>query len=125
MSRKYRGQRWIRIGLRTVHIAAASVVGGGAFYGHPANGWAGLLVASGGAIVLDDVYKYGGDYFRYLQSWAVIVKLVLLWIGLVSGSLLFCLALALVIGSVVSHAPGYVRQHAFWGPNGPCADKER
>ncbi|MCO4746969.1 MAG: hypothetical protein KC912_19380 [Proteobacteria bacterium] len=83
-----------------------------------------LVMLSGGALVGDDLYRYGVDLIRYLQFWAVVVKLVLLLVALSlpawgGQAVLF----ALVIGSVISHAPGRIRQAALIGAPGPCATR--
>jgi hypothetical protein len=112
-------RRAVRIILRTGHIAA--VVG---VVGSLENrvAWAGLLLASGGGIALLDLERHGADLFRYLQGQAVLAKLALLALGiLVPWMLMPALWACLVIGAVISHAPGSIRQHTLWGPKGPCA----
>lgn len=116
MGKHYRGQRLVRITARTVHIGAAAVVLGAAVWGHDALEWGGVLMASGLVIVADDVVKHGRSYLRYAQSWAVLAKLVLLAIGLAWPVILVpCLVGALVVGSLISHAPGAIRHFPVWG----------
>ncbi len=116
-------RRYVRISIRTLHIAAAVGVLGGALYGEWPRVWIVLLFVSGVALAIDDFVKYGVDFFRYVQGWAAIVKLACLIVGLAVADLLVPLCwIALVIGSVISHAPGRLRQHAIWGKQGPCAE---
>ena len=109
--------------MRTLHIAAAVGVLGGALYGAWPRVWFVLLFASGIGLAIDDVIKSGIDFFRYVQGWAAIIKLACLIVGLAVPATLVPLCwIALVLGSIVSHAPGRLRQFAFWGKQGPCAE---
>ena len=122
---RYPGQRWVRIALRTLHIAAAAMVIGAAVHDGAYGPWPDLLALSGLAIVADELYKGGLDWIRYLHAWVVIGKVGLAVYGALHlEHLLPCLFAALVLGSVISHAPGKVRQFAFWGEPGPCARKD-
>lgn len=126
MSRHYPGQRSLRIAARTVHLGAM------AFVMVPALARAAvspdavaILVLSGGALVADDFYRYGVDLFRYAQFWAVVGKVALLLVALsVPGWAGQAMLMALVVGSVISHAPGKVRQAAVIGKPGPCATRD-
>lgn len=98
---------------------------GGFLYGAQPAGSLVLLLVSGGVIVADDLYKYGIDWLRFVQGWAVLLKMVLLIIALVLPSLAVPgLVAAIIVGGVVSHAPGKVRQAALWGTPGPCARRD-
>ncbi len=114
--------RWLRIALRTGHLGAVALLIGAATFGQPTEPWLTLTLLSGLSLVAADVAKGGADYFRYLQSWAILAKLLLLVIACVWPPFLVpALWCALIIGSVISHAPGRVRQRALWGESGPCA----
>jgi hypothetical protein len=120
--KRYAGQRVLHIAVRTVHLGAVAMVLGSIAWGdHPAE-WIALLVVSGGALVADDLYRYRASYFRYAQSWAILLKLALLVPAIFWSDLMIPgLWAALVVGSVISHAPGAVRHFALWGEPGPCA----
>jgi len=119
------GLRALRMALRTLHIAAAAVTLGAAIFGQTPEPWGGLLLGSGLAMVLLDVRKLGWDWLRYVQGASVLLKLALVALGLAwSPALLPGLWAALVVGSLVSHAPGSIRHAALWGPAGPCAGSE-
>jgi hypothetical protein len=122
---KYRGQRWLRIGARTVHLISVMFVGANAVIGQPLDEQAiAVLFASGLVLVGDDVVRYGSDVFRYLHFWAAVSKMSLLAVAVVQPQwTLWCLIAAVVVGSVISHAPGAVRHWAFVGEPGPCASK--
>jgi len=116
--------RWLRIVARTVHLAAMAFVLVGAFQGSIAPGAVTGLLLSGGYLIADSVRRHGADVFRFLHFWVVVAKDLLFvalfalptWAGQIA-------VVALVLGSVISHAPGWVRQFAFVGEPGPCARK--
>jgi len=120
--RTYPGQRLVRILLRTGHIAAAALVIGSAVRGeHPQDSILALLL-TGGAITLDFIWRDGEDWFRFLGSWVVLLKLVLMTAALVWPDFLeWACWSALVLGGLISHAPGRIRQLPLWGAAGPCA----
>lgn len=122
---KYRGQRWLRITARTVHLVSVMFVGANAVVGRPLDERAvAVLVASGGMMLADDVVRYGSDAFRYLHFWAAVAKIGLLGIALVQPDYTLALLIAaIVVGSFISHAPGKVRQWAVVGEPGPCAGR--
>ncbi len=118
---KFPGQRALRIALRTAHIAAIGWLLGAAIYQGPSEGPVLATMLSGGAMVVEALVRHGSDWLRFVGSWVVLAKLGLLIFALWSGMPLWPLLLALVLGSVISHAPGRLRQHALWGENGSCA----
>lgn len=112
--RAYSGQRALRITARTIHIGAAAMVLGAVAFNGEAGAWTAILVLTGVFIMGDDTYKYGLDYFRTLQSWAIFLKLAALaltviWPTSLLGAMWFCL----VLGGLISHAPGKVRHFAI------------
>lgn len=117
--------RSLRIALRTAHIGAACLVLGTAHHGDDPGAALLILLLTGAALVATDLAKYGwSDWIRYVQAWSVLLKLGAVVLGLACpAALLPGLWTALVVGSVVSHAPGSVRQRALWGADGPCAVK--
>ena len=116
--------RVFRITARTAHIGSASLVLGAAVFGGVVPYAAPILLFSGCAIVMHDVHKHGWDNFRYVHGAAVLVKLGLVTLGVARPSLLVpSLWAALIVGSVISHAPGAIRQYPLWGAPGPCARK--
>lgn len=79
-------------------------------------------LATGAALIGEELYRYGTDWFRWLQSWVILSKVCLLALALVHGDTVALWA-ALVAGAVISHAPGVVRQWPLWGDAGPCAQR--
>lgn len=122
--RHFAGQRALRIAARTVHLVAVAFVVGAAVYGESAPEAGFALVASGVVMAADDLWKHGADWLRYTQGWAVLVKVGLAVVAALAPTLAIpALVGAIVVGGVVSHAPGRVRQAALWGPPGPCATR--
>lgn len=114
--RSYPGQRVVQIGVRTAHIAAAAMILGAIAFGGESGVWHAILVLSGLVIVADDAYRYGSPYFRYVQSWVILLKVALLLVAAVcTGFLLAAIWLNLVIGSIISHAPARIRHYCLWG----------
>ena len=120
MQRRFPGQRALRIMVRTVHIGCAAMfLGALTFVGHP-GAWGEALLWSGAALIAEELYRYGFAWFRWLQAWVVMGKLCLFALAIVHGGTAAAWA-ALVLGGLISHAPGRVRQLPLWGSPGPCA----
>ena len=112
--RSFPGQRAARITARTVHIGAIAVWLGSYVYNGDSGWWPIVAAITGFVIVASDVFKYGIDYFRYMLSWAIALKLSIIlvahfWIPLRPVALWS----SLVIGSLISHAPGKIRHFSF------------
>ncbi len=124
MERRFPGQRALRIGLRTLHLAAMAVLVGAAIHGTDLElGLVGTL-ATGMALSGEALWRYGRDWFRWLQAWVVMAKLLLLVAALAWPAWrMEALWAALAAGSIISHAPGRIRQWPLWGEPGPCARK--
>ncbi len=119
--------RSIRIALRTAHIGAASLLLGAVHFAPDPETWAPWVTAvliTGSLLVATEVLRHGLEYMRFLQGWTVVTKLALVGVGAAFPQALApCLWTALILGSVISHAPGRIRQYAIWGDDGPCATR--
>lgn len=118
---RFPGQRALRVTLRTAHIAAVAWLLGAAIYGGAPQGPLGATLLSGAAMVAESLVRHGGDWLRYLGSWVILAKLGLLVLALWTGLSVWVLLAALAAGSLISHAPGRIRQFPLWGEPGPCA----
>ena len=121
-ARHFPGQRLLRISLRTLHIAAAVIVLGAVHFdvegeaALQATEWLGLLIASGAGILADDLYRYGPRWFGFAQFWASAAKVVLMAVALFLPDVrAACMWAALVVGSLISHAPGAIRHFEVFG----------
>lgn len=122
--RRFPGQRLVRVLMRTVHLGAVAVVLGGAIYGADLTQGLEILLISGMALAAEEVWRHGLGWFRFVQAWVVLTKLALFGIVLTIDAMQVpALWAALVLGALISHASGAVRQRALWGAPGPCASK--
>ncbi|HMV38405.1 MAG TPA: hypothetical protein PLY77_06030 [Plasticicumulans sp.] len=110
--RRFAGQRWVNVALRSVHLCAVAGLGAGFLHGLPPASWQPWLwvaLASGSALGLLFVWS-DGRWLVQPPGLAVLAKLGLL--GLTpfvpaAGAWLFLGAVAL--SSVFAHAPARVR----------------
>lgn len=122
VARSFQGQRAIRVVVRTAHIACAGIVLGAVTFGVAPGPWLAGALVTGSVLIADELYRYGLHWFRFVQSAVILTKLALLWLaaGLVDRWPEAVWA-ALILGGLISHAPGALRQRALWGGDGPCA----
>lgn len=113
--RAFPGQRWVRIAVRTGHLASMGLLLGGVAAGHApaelsAAMWGTLL--SGAVFVALELYQ-SGVWLLQLKGWAVMLKLML-FIGAVTTQehSLPLLYAALVVGGISSHMPGRYRYYS-------------
>lgn len=109
--------RWVRTGLRTLHLVAF-----GALYGallldvEPARLTAPTLAVgvTGGAFVVFELARCP-SWLLQVRGLVTLVKVGLLAIVVLRPSWgVVAATLAVVLGSVVSHAPGRLRYHSPW-----------
>ncbi len=114
--RNFKGQRWARISLRTLHLISIAFLVGGVAQGvsiaeMPHSFWStivtGLLFT---ALELFSTFRW----LFQLKGWAVLLKMVLLAAAYLSpeAALEFLLA-AIVIGGISSHMPGKYRYYSL------------
>jgi hypothetical protein len=125
MPRRSTVHRHLAVLVRTAHLGGVVGVFAAAWRGAPAGPWADLLLASGVALVADDLYRFGWGWLRWTQSWVLLVKLVAFGALYALDQPLAGLWVALVLGSVVAHAPGNLRHAALIGEPGPCARPDK
>lgn len=124
INRRFLARRGIRIAVRTVHIGSVVLFMSAVFSGTDPHSSGFVLVLSGFYLVSDKLLRDGLAHFRYLSFWVVFLKLVALCAGLIYRPILLeSLWACLILGSLISHAPGTIRHFALWGKSGPCADK--
>lgn len=114
--RTFPGKRWIRIGMRTLHLIGTAGVGGGFLYQAPREAWMPYLIltiATGFAIFFIEIWA-NGVWLIQLRGMAILVKLVLL------SCLHFApdwggppLVISIVISGLIAHAPGDVRYYSI------------
>ena len=115
--RSFRGERWLRICLRTVHLVGTAGLGGGFLYQAPREAWLPFLtltIASGCVSVLLELWCTA-LWLIQVRGLAVIVKIMLLagmhWAPDYAAH---GLIMVVVISGLVSHAPGDVRYYSIF-----------
>jgi hypothetical protein len=105
--------RWLRIGLRSVHLVAVSVwVGASAFAPQTAQlqQWFGLLLLSGLLLLATDL-RHGLGVLREVRGASMVVKLALLCLLPFVDARLPLLLVVVMLSAIVSHMPGRYR---YW-----------
>jgi len=114
--RRFRGQRWVNIGLRSAHLIGVAGISGGFLYDLEQSVWQTywLLTMSTG-LGLSILYIWStATWILELKGLAVVVKTMLLWLAFAfpagRGELF---VVVVIISSVVAHAPGSVRGYQW------------
>lgn len=116
-SRSLPAQRWMRIGLRTLHLIGISGLGGAFLYNVEPALWMPywwLVVCSGGLLVFIELWV-NGIWLLQLAGLAIIVKLSLLfslhwWPQ--AGYWIFIIVI--IISGIISHSPARLRHYSIW-----------
>lgn len=116
-SRFFRGQRWVNIALRTLHLIGIAGLGGGFFYSAEGNLWQTFLhitLWSGVGLTAIAVWN-NATWLVQLRGQAILLKLLLLGMIPLFPPLRLPLFLAiLIISGVISHAPANVRYYSLF-----------
>jgi hypothetical protein len=117
-ARGFRGQRWVNVALRSLHLVGIVGIGGGFLFDHKPDAWElywHLSLASG--IALMGLYLWGSVGWLFeLKGLVIVVKTLLLGIALLVPSIRAEVFLFVVILSgVIAHAPGAFRGYR-WVP---------
>ena len=116
-TREFRGKRWVKIALRTLHLVGVAGIGGGFLYGAAVENWRVYLyltLLSGAAMTVLEIWS-NGIWLLQLRGIAVMVKLGLmavLALWPVADAALFIVII--VISGAIAHAPGAVRYFSPW-----------
>jgi hypothetical protein len=110
--RSFKGQRWVRISLRSGHLISMGLLLGGYAGGLAMAQLTGPLwwtIATGAAFVCVELYC-SCIFLLQLKGIAVVVKALLLLAAWMAPSVaLPCMVTAVAIGGVSSHMPGALR----------------
>ena len=124
--RKRKGDRALRVVLRTVHLLGFSVLFGGHWFGLPRAEllpWLYWTVFSGAGLAALEL-RAGLDWALQLAGGLVLVKVVLLALVPAYWELrVALLAAVMVIGSVGSHMPAALR-HFYWFRPGAASARQ-
>lgn len=110
-------KRWIKIGLRTLHLVSVAGVGGGVLFALEKDLWLHywwLALVSGALMMLMDITA-NTMWVVQVRGVAIIVKLMLLvLLGLHPGWDNLLLVTIIIISAVISHAPGKLRYYSLY-----------
>lgn len=110
--RRFTGQRWLNIILRSLHLVGVAGIGSGFFFDMEEPLWLPfwqLTVATGLGLMALYVWTTALWLFQ-LKGVVILVKLLLLWLAMFNPAWraeLF--ALVILLSAVIAHAPGPVR----------------
>ncbi len=116
-SRFLPGQRWINIGLRTLHLIGVAGLGAGFLYPAADEQWRLYLyicLLSGAGLTLISVYS-NAIWLLQLRGQAILLKLLILGVMPLLPDLRIGLFLiVIIISGLIAHAPGHVRYYSLW-----------
>ena len=112
-SRSFKGQRWVNIIMRSIHLMGISGVGAAFLYDIPNEQWLPfmiLTVTSGSIMIMLETWN-NGIWLIQLRGISTLIKLVLLSTTFFVGMNAYILLIIILISGVMSHAPGKVRYY--------------
>lgn len=124
--RRFVGQRWLNIALRSLHLLGIAGVAGGFLFAVEAEQWQRfwqLSLLTGFALMALYVWATA-RWLVQLKGVVILLKLLLLWWA--SNSVEWqaeLFMLVIVLSAVIAHAPGEIRGYMLLGknPNGGCS----
>ena len=116
-SRIFPGQRWVNIGLRTLHLTGLAGLGGGYLYNAALEFWQPYLYLtlwSGVGLTLVALWS-NGIWLVQLRGQAILLKLLLLALIPLWPQFTWQLFVTvIVISGLISHAPAKVRYYSIF-----------
>ena len=115
-AREFRGQRWVNISLRCIHLVGVAGVAGGFLFGLDPESWLSywyLTLTSGIALTL--IYIWSGAVWLFeLKGMVIALKIMLLILGLVFPEMRAEVFIAIIVMSgLIAHAPARVRSRRW------------
>lgn len=109
------GNRWLNVGLRTLHLVGIAGIGGGYFYASANDTWRlyqELCIISGTLLALLFIYS-NGVWLLQIRGLVVLFKIALFYAIVLWPRLAIpLLILILVLSGWISHAPAKVRYYS-------------
>ena len=115
--REFRGDRWVSISLRTLHLIGLIGAGGGFLFDAPRESWWPYwLLCSGSGVALICLYLwYSAIWLLQLRGVVVLVKLgLVLCLPVLEGYQTQVLVFIVIISGIISHAPGDIRYYSIF-----------
>ncbi len=118
-----RGQRWMNIVLRSMHLVGIAGLAGGFLFELPEAQWAAygyLTIATGALLTALYVWTDVGWLVK-LKGQVIVLKLVLLALALIRPAWRpEVFVLVILLSAFFAHAPDRVRSHVWGRPLRPC-----
>lgn len=119
--RRFAGQRWVNITLRSAHLVGITGLAGGYLFGVEEARWLPfgyLALASGVSLAL--LYLWSTAlWLTKVSGQAVVLKCMLLALALgLPGWRGELFVLVIMISAIVAHAPSWVREYCWWSGKG-------
>jgi hypothetical protein len=109
--RDFKGKRWLKIVLRTLHLLGVAGVSGGILLNVPITSWAGYLhitLFSGIAFLVLELWT-NAIFLIQLRGLIIAIKLLLLTLLYSYPQYSSIVLVVIILSSIVSHAPGNFR----------------
>jgi len=115
--REFRGDRWVSISLRTLHLIGLMGTGGGVLFEAEESTWMPywmLCTGSGAALICLYIW-YSAIWLIQLRGLMILFKLgLLICLPLFEGYEIHVMVLIVIVSGIILHAPGDVRYYSIF-----------
>lgn len=115
-SRSFKGQRWISIVIRSLHLIGIAGVGAAFLFQLPETQWIPYMVitlSSGSAMMLLEIWS-NGIWLIQLRGLSTLLKLLILSTTFIIGLQSYILVAVILVSGIMSHAPAKVRYYSVF-----------
>lgn len=115
-SRSFKGQRWVSIVMRSLHLIGIAGVGAAFLFQLPETQWIPYMVltlSSGSAIMLLEIWS-NGIWLIQLRGLSTLLKLLILSTTFIIGLQSYILVAVILVSGIMSHAPAKVRYYSVF-----------
>jgi hypothetical protein len=114
--RSFKGQRWVSIVIRSLHLIGITGVGAAFLFQLPDTKWFPYMVltlTSGSAMMLLEIWS-NGIWLIQLRGLSTLLKLLILSVTFIVGLQPYILIAVILISDIMSHAPAKVRYYSVF-----------
>lgn len=111
----FKGKRWLKISLRTLHILSISGVAGGILFEVPLSSWVWYWYAAVSTGILMVAIDALSNFLWLVQIRGIVIYIKLALLMLLGGNMLvnqLVLVSIIIMSAVISHAPGDIRYYS-------------
>jgi hypothetical protein len=115
-SRSFKGQRWVSIVIRSLHLIGIAGVGAAFLFQLPETQWIPYMVltlSSGSAMMLLEIWS-NGIWLIQLRGLSTLLKLLILSTTFIIGLQSYILVAVILVSGIMSHAPAKVRYYSVF-----------